>query len=39
MFVVDKAVYITRLDEIICISLKTVRGVHLPIAGSSFAMI
>ena len=39
IFVVDKSVYIIRLDKTICISLKTVRGVQLSIAGSLFTLI
>ena len=39
IFVVDKSVYITRLDKTICIHLETFRGVQLSIAGSLFTLI
>ena len=38
-FVVDKAIYIIKLDKTICLSLKNVRGVHLSMVGSLFAQI
>ena len=37
--VVNKAIYIIQLDKTICISLKTVRDVQLPIVGSLFTLI
>ena len=37
--VVEKSVYIIRLDRTICISLKTVRGAQLSIVGSLFTLI
>ena len=39
IFVVDKAVNITRLDKTICIALKTDRGVQFSIVGSLFTLI
>ena len=34
-----KAIYIIQLDKTICISLKTVGGVHLSIVGTLFTLI